>query len=284
MTMEIPFIFKRVSEKIQRKGFLSAKRLIQTCKGFQHSDINKKCVFVCGNQRSGTNMMMNVLERSLDTDVYHETNPIAFCKYKMREMDIIRKLIACSPSPCVVFKALFESHDVRRMIEKVPNAQVIWMLREYNDVVNSMIAQFSNMAEQIKRVAADKTGDRWERKGMSNETYTTVRNLVHSGIDDASASALQWYYRNILYLEQQLHKNHSVILVKYEDIVLYPEDEFKSLFEFLGLKFQARVCKRIFSSSIRRNLPPKIDPAIRVLCDELMAKFNDLLIYEKTIG
>src|SRR5688572_22752173 len=42
------------------------------------------CVFVAGVHRSGTNMMMDILERSWETDVLHESDSRAFEDNLMR--------------------------------------------------------------------------------------------------------------------------------------------------------------------------------------------------------
>ena len=68
-------------------------------------------VFVAGMQRSGTNMVMDVLERSLGTDVYHENDPRAFERYEMRDPAVIRQLANGSGTP--LFRAWAENWGKR---------------------------------------------------------------------------------------------------------------------------------------------------------------------------
>src|ERR1700721_775604 len=66
-------------------------------------------VFVGGVQRSGTEMVMDVLERSPDTRVFHEQDPRAFDRFELRADEVIRPL-ARSVAPCVVFNPFCDNH------------------------------------------------------------------------------------------------------------------------------------------------------------------------------
>ena len=82
----------------------------------------KTVVFVAGVQRSGTNMITDVLRRSVETDVYHETDPRAFEDYEMRPLSVIRNLVDQSPARVIVFKCLCELQDLRQLLDAFPSA------------------------------------------------------------------------------------------------------------------------------------------------------------------
>ena len=71
-------------------------------------------VFVAGQQRSGTNMLMDVLDRHWRTDVFHETDTRAFERYQMRDIDTIRTLVGRSRASHVVIKALVRVAAIAR--------------------------------------------------------------------------------------------------------------------------------------------------------------------------
>jgi len=86
---------KNATEKIDRALLLSKKQVhwwLHPC-----DQKNRSRLFVAGMQRSGTNMLMNVLEESLATDVFHERDPCAFHDYQMREYPVIQGLVDQSP-------------------------------------------------------------------------------------------------------------------------------------------------------------------------------------------
>ncbi len=272
--MKLLSLAQRVSERTQRVALLASKKTVQTVLYPFSRQGSSTTVFVAGNQRSGTNMLMEVLEKSYHTEVFHERDPRAFVNYQMRERRIVKELVEQSKAPCVVIKALCESQEIAQLLNEFSPASAIWVFRDYNDVVNSMLNQFRGMADQARRVAKHHDSCGWRGRGMSDETHALVRRLVRPNINDASASALQWYYRNVLFFEQGLDSDPRVILVRYEDMVTQPEEQFARIFSFLDIPFSPRVCRDIFLTSVRKREPPVIDPEIRAACDQLLERLS----------
>ncbi len=240
----------------------------------------KNTVFVAGVQRSGTNMMMDVLERSWQTDVYHERDNRAFDNYQMRDLAVIKQLYSRSKAPHFIIKSLCELQDLTTLMAEFAPAKTVWVTRNYEDIVNSMLVSFNNQAKQVVALSHDREmAGWWLGKGMSNETFEIVQSFADDDLDNASAAALQWYFRSKLFFEQNFDKDSRVILVKYENLVTQPEFEFERIFSFLGLTFTARVSKKVFASSINRRSSPEINPEIRKLCDDIADKFQQLLSF-----
>jgi len=261
------------------------RRLLILRKGLLHglnAAKNKKqqrVVFVAGVQRSGTNMMMDVLERSFETDVYHERDRRAFDNYQMRDVAVIRQLIAQSKAPCFIVKSLCELQNLSRLmdeykIDESRPAKIIWVNRHYFDVISSMLVSFKNQANQVKRIAEYRNSDGWLSEGLSDETYALIKELVHPDISDASAAALIWYFRGVLFFEQGFDSDPRVKLVQYENLVTEPQLEFARIFDFLGLDYSERVSSKVFASSVRRRSPPEIDVPILDLCASLADRFE----------
>ena len=86
-------LLSRASRKLERHILLGSKYAAQR---MTQKPSQKLTVFVAGVQRSGTNMLMDALERSFETDVYHERDPRAFDNYLMRPPEVIARLHARS--------------------------------------------------------------------------------------------------------------------------------------------------------------------------------------------
>jgi len=267
---------KHVIDKLDRGWLLLRKWGYQ--KLYPCSDARRCRVFVAGMQRSGTNMLMDVLEKSLDTDVYHERDPRAFDNYRMRDAGQIQHLVDHSAASSFVIKALCELQDLTWLMEKFEPAKTVWIVRDYNDVVNSMLRSFGNMAKQVHRIVRDPASSGWLGLGMSAETLVVLRGLVSESLDDRTASALQWYFRNILYFEQGLDQDRRVLPVRYEKLVTNPAGEFDRIFGFIGIDFSPRVAAKVSPRSIGKNPPPDIAPPVRDLCDGLLARFHSLTV------
>jgi hypothetical protein len=233
-------------------------------------------VFVAGMQRSGTNMVMDVLERSLGTDVYHENDPRAFERYEMRDPAVIRQLANASRAPFFVIKALCELDLMPGLMQTFSPAKALWILRDVEDVVNSATRSFRNFPAQVGRIAQDRNGAQWRGRGMSDETHALVRRLYHPDMNEPTAAALTWYFRNILFFENGFDRDPRVRLVRYERLVTDPQAQFGEVFGFLGIPYSPRISSIVSARSIRKNPPPPIEPEVRTLCEALNGRFAEV--------
>ncbi|WP_426416988.1 sulfotransferase domain-containing protein [Aestuariirhabdus sp. LZHN29] len=235
----------------------------------------ERVILVAGVQRSGTNMVMDIFDRCIDTDVYHETDERAFDNYQMLPIDRIQGLVLSSRSRCFIIKCLCELQSIDTLMGSFGNVRVVWVVRHYHDVVNSMLVSFRNQAEQVKRIIRYRVSDGWLSEGMSDETYNLLCETVgDKELDDASASALQWYFRNILFFEKNLENHEDVMLVRYEDLVRNPSMQMDRLYGFAGLDESYHFSKEIYSSSIGRKKPLDIQSDVEILCQALYNKFE----------
>jgi hypothetical protein len=233
-------------------------------------------VFVAGMQRSGTNLLMDVLDASADTQVFHETDARAFERYQMRDPAVIRQLAQQCPAPLFVIKALCELDRIKPLMATFSPAKTLWVVRDWRDSVNSAIKSFGNFVPQWNRLAQGDAND-WRGRGMSDPTRELLAALYHPDASEAEGAAIMWFYRNALFFEQQLAADPRVRVVFYEDLVRHPMREVAAVYDFLGLQgFNQRVAGRIHARSVKHRSPPDIAPAVMSLCDELLARFRAL--------
>jgi len=233
-------------------------------------------VFVAGMQRSGTNLLMDVLDASAATQVFHETDPRAFERYEMRDPAVIRQLVKVSPAPVFVIKALCELDRIPRLMEAFGPARTLWVVRDWRDSVNSAVRSFGNFVPQWQRLAHGDAND-WRGRGMSPATRELLLALYRPEASEAEGAAIMWFYRNVLFFEHQLARDPRVRVVFYEALVQSPMREVAAVYDFLGLPgFNAAIAGRIHARSVKHRSPPDISPAVVALCDELLARFKAL--------
>jgi len=233
-------------------------------------------VFVAGMQRSGTNLLMDVLDASAATQVFHETDARAFERYEMRDVAVIRQLARQCPAPVFVVKALCELDRIKSLMEIFTPAHTLWVVRDWRDSVNSAIKSFGNFVPQWQRLVDGDTED-WRGRGMSAATRELLAALYRPDASEAEGAAIMWFYRNVLFFEQQLAADPRVRVVFYENLVQQPMREVAAVYDFLGLPgFNAAKARRIHAHSVKRRSPPDIAPAVTALCDELLARFAAL--------
>jgi len=262
------------AEQIELKAWLQLKGLRAR---LRPSSEPARVTLVAGVQRSGTNMLMDVLEWSLLTDVYHERDARAFDNYVMRDIDTIARLHAASRAPHFVIKSLCELQRLPALQARFPGSKIVWISRHYNDVVNSMLVSFRNHAKQAQRLALDKASDGWRGEGMSDATQAVLRRHVHPDMHDATGAALMWCLRNVLFFEQGLDTNEDTLLGGYEDLVQHPEAEFRRIFEFMGLPYAPWHSRKVVATSVSKRPPPSIDSGVRKECERLLDRFQATL-------
>lgn len=266
---------RSMRERIERKLWRALKRARHRFSARS----SQRFLFVAGMQRSGTNMLMEMLEWSAATDVYHETDGRTFDNYQMRPAEVVRAVADRSAAPLFVIKSLCELDRVRVLMDTFVPARTLWMLRRYDDTVNSAVRSFGNFRHQALRLARDKTAAEWRGRGMSDQTQAELRRLAHPEMNEASAAALMWYYRNVLFFEQGLDADPRVRWVGYEQLVADPDRTLADVFGFAGLRdWSPWVRRYVHVRSVGKAPPADIEPPIRALCDALAARFDAVRI------
>ncbi|MFQ3248891.1 MAG: hypothetical protein ACI9O6_000695 [Glaciecola sp.] len=229
--------------------------------------------FVAGHQRSGTNMVMDVLEKHWHTTVFHETDNRAFDNYMMRPSKVIANLRNKASAKLFVVKALCELDLLDSLMKEFKPAKTIWVIRHYNDVVNSMVRSFNTSASFYKKIKEDRTEGLWRSRNLSDENYQRIFSLVNHDISEESAAALQWAIRNLIFFEKNFDTNKDVLLINYESLVKEPNVTFPNIFSFLSIDNSPNSYKHVHDSSVGKNKTPEIDPRIKELCEDVWQKF-----------
>jgi hypothetical protein len=256
-------------DKLRLWLFLRTKALVQMTGANPKRSPPNIVAFVAGVHRSGTNMMMRILERSIDTEVFHESDTRAFNNYMMRGDETLRELIRRSPSTRIVFKSLHEAHQLGTLMTKYQPSRSIWMYRHYDDVVNSILKRwpgFRNMMDQIITMG-DAGG--WRGLGMTDRTRELLAGLYHESMNDATITALFWYQRNQLLFDQKLEGDRHCMLVSYEELARSPVENIRAICGFLDITYSGHMHGIVHARSIAKHPPPAIEPRVRALCEDL---------------
>ncbi|MGE3771717.1 MAG: sulfotransferase [Gammaproteobacteria bacterium] len=249
-------------------------RRLKRCLQSLAAERPRAVLFVAGCQRSGTNMVMDLLDASRETDVYHEHDPRAFVRYELRETEVIAALHARSRAPVMVVKTLCDLERLPALCARFRAARVLWIYRDYRDVVNSMLVSFRNQAQQIRRLASGEDTSWWGR-GLSTATLAVLREHVTPDIDDASAAALQWFVRAGMYFELEHHRAPTAMLVKYEALVNDPVHGAARIYDFAGVLRRGGFADGIHRQSVGKRRPPLLAPHVAALCESLTRALDE---------
>ena len=256
-------------------GFLARQRknLGHVRYGWNHP---KQVSFVFGCQRSGTKMLMRVLDHSPVVRIYHENHVTAFRDFQLRPDIILRGLVVASPAPCQVFKPICDSQAADTILSRFPSARALWMYRNPYDVANSALEKWgSHQLEVVKAIARGDTGRwGWRTAGIPPAVVTDIRRVYRDDLTEPEGALLFWFVRNAFVFQLGLDKHPRVRVVKYERLVETPLDQFPAVFAHLGASYDPSYVGQVRADSVRRGSRPAASAEICALCDSLLAKLD----------
>jgi hypothetical protein len=240
---------------------------------------NATPVFVVGVQRSGTNMLIQGLERSPEFEVHNENDQESFDRFMLRPEADIRAIVLRSGHRYVLFKPLCDSHRVAGLLDdlKTPSrGKAIWAFRRVDGRVRSAVAKFGDANLVALRDVASGDGlDTWQAGGLSEDRLELVRSFDYDAITRESAAALFWFLRNSLYFDLGLDRREDVALASYEAMVREPEVAMQRLCAFLDHPYQPALIAHVDARSSVAKPPLDLDPRIRSLCDDLEDRLTE---------
>ena len=256
----------RALAKLERRLFLASKAFGPRREG------PARVLFVAGVQRSGTNMVMDVLEASRATDVIHERDPRAYHDYMMRAEGTIDALIARGSRPVFAIKALHESERVAGLLERFAPAKLIWVFRRPDAVIASNRKSWPEGRNRIEDLVADPAKAGWRGFGITPETLARVRAAYTPDIPAEAAQALFYFYRNQLFFDQKFAHDERALLVDYDALVADPSGQIARIAAFAGIAATPRMIALPKAPGGKERPPIALPPAIRVLADEMHAR------------
>jgi hypothetical protein len=230
-------------------------------------------VFLVGLQRSGTNMLARSLAASLEFDVHNENDRRVFDRFLLRSDEVVRSVVATSPSRYTLFKPLCDSHRTAELLDGLGTAnpgRAIWMARSVDGRLRSAVAKFGDVNRRVLAAIADGSGLRtWQCQGMSGEQLALVRSFDYDAMTAESAAALFWYLRNSLVFDLGLVDRADVTVVWWDTLVRDPAPYMAALCSFLGLELRPSMMAHMGWRGAPTGAAVDIDPRIRDWCEGL---------------
>lgn len=235
-------------------------------------------VFVFGKQRSGTNMVIDIMRLHPDTEIFAEhTNNEAFLKYRIRNLNVIKGLIHNSKENFICFSPIMDSHRLENFMIEFPNGKFIWVYRDYKDSANSAIRQFPGDTQKIEDILSNRNEAKWKwfQDGISSSTFEILKKIYSSELSEFDLASLTWWVRNRICIELKEDFLRRLIFVKYEDMAKKPQKTFQVLCEKLGMRFEQKSTRLVHNKSIAKNPYPELNSEVEKLCDGLMHQIDN---------
>jgi hypothetical protein len=244
---------------------------------------DSKAIFVFGNQRSGTSMLMVAFHRHPDIIVYdeHRDNK-AFHNYRIKSFEKINEIVMQSSFPAVCFKPICDSHLISEFQANIPAAHFIWIYRDFRDVANSTLRKFANATRAIILICEGKPGGGWLEESVSDYMRDILQSVYKKGLSRFDLCCLVWWVRNQVLMDSPILNSNDLSVIKYETLVTRPDNVMNWLFKRIDFPYDARINQRMNSGSIRRNPYPPMNLEVANLCHELMRKID--VLFQKSFS
>ncbi|MBC8098847.1 MAG: sulfotransferase [Armatimonadetes bacterium] len=243
----------------------------------------KTPLWVVGNQRSGTTMLMKVLEKSRHMRVFQEHSRSAFQDdWRLQPTEVIQGLIANSYAPTVVFKPLCDAHLTDQLLTTYPNSKAIWIYRSYTDVASSAVKKWGEHLKDVMRqiTVGDWHALGWRGERLNPEVMALVKRLYSPELGVEESAALQWYLRNHFYFELGLDTNPNVLLIRYETLVADPSGEFQRIFAFTETPYDAEVIAEVSERSVGKGKWVSVNPELQQTLEGLLTQLDSKFFAE----
>ena len=272
---------KRVGEKAVRAARKARKHV--AIRRLPRHQGDPLIVFEVGCQRSGTTMLGEVINRSLDTWVYFEHDRRAFRDFRLRTAEVDR-LARWPGRPVAVLKSIVDSQWTDRFLDRHPRSKAIWIYRGYADVARSAIAKWGGhqrrLIDGVRRRQLAELGWRGER--LADHVVATIDRLHRPDLSVQEGAALFWWMRNSIVWDRGLADDERVLVVRYEDLVTDPTRYFERVFRFLGVSFDPAFVTDTTPSSARGQPLDHVHPDITSLCDTMQHRLDGA--YERSLA
>lgn len=244
---------------------------------------NSRPIFLLGCQRSGTTMLMDVFELNFNSLVYNESDTKAFDgTFRIIGFEHLGGIVDSSNFEFTVFKPIVDSHRIDEFVHNFPDCKILWMYRDYRDMVNSSVVKWGMEKDNSIRILGrgEELTD-WFAEGLSDNTVRVIRQLYRTEFSNHDCAALWWWSRNQIVTEKKIYNRKNVLLVNYDNLVREPDRELADISRFLGAKKELSPKGYIHAQSIRRREFPDIDSDVRELCESLAGELDEIMATTK---
>jgi hypothetical protein len=239
---------------------------------------DRRLVFILGCQRSGTTMLTHIFERDPGARVYSEMSVLSSKdsahRIRLNPLADVKRKLDRSAGRYFVSKPLVESQRARELLAFFPTARILWLYRNYKDVVASSILNFGpESGRQDARAIAESESDNWRSQNVSEEIRALVLQHYRESMDPNDAAALFWYVRNHFFFEQSL--DEVACLCQYEELVADPARIMSALYGYIEQPFPGGgFLEKVHARSVGAGKAVVLNPEIEALCAGMLEKLH----------
>lgn len=227
-------------------------------------------VFIMGCGRSGTTMMINIFHRDHRVESLDENNP-KIAENFMLVPERIPQTISASKAPVLVMKPILNSFEALDLLKTYNNSRVVWILRDYKDMVASSTKKFGTVvSDYMKNLVLYNKRNNWLSLGVPANTREILSTIDSSDFTSSDWMALVWWSVNRTIILDRLSDSDRFLLVHYEALVRNPDSLLKVVYQFIGLKYHYKAAEYIHPTSVGKGAAIQLQSQVKKMCDNLV--------------
>lgn len=198
--------------------------------------------FIAGCQRSGTTLVRLILESHSAVYCFDETEGYKLLSTNQhQQVKLKNKKLIGFKIPRFSEQLLWTTmadRDYGEFPSFYHKEPIIFMIRDYRDVVYSMIQlQYSDGESWLRKYGRQILRFQSTLQGFSPEDKKAFTVIEQSGSPDHLVGALYWKYKTDA-LFSLLEAGVPILAVSYEHLVNNPQSELEKMVSFLGLQWE----------------------------------------------
>jgi len=258
---------KITKEKIYRHTVRKIKKGILF---FKLKKDPKSIVYILGYGRSGTSILINLLEHLFSVDAHGERSKEVMTDFQINN-DNLKRHIAKNKFKILALKPILNSCDVNKFITEDSRAKVLWLFRDYNDVVYSALKKFDNrVALSLKDYIINENNVGWISNQIHKEEKEVISNLEYSTYSDEDWMALVWWFVNHTLMRQKCYESSQCVVIEYNDLVENPKNYLYRIKEFIGIKENYNLHRFIENNRVGKGVEINLNSTVKGMCEELL--------------
>jgi hypothetical protein len=215
--------------------------------------------------------MVRRLARSREVEVLGEGCASVFRGPRAPDLEALERVARERRVPCVLLEPVLDPCRVPEMLERFPDARVLFAVRHFEPVIGSALDRFGPEAWP-RRVAEWSRGDfHGFPHPVPEASRGRLRELWRPDLDPASAAALYWLFYSGLHEDLGLAGEPRVQLLRHEELLADPQARLAALCRFLGVRYRPAMAEDLRPAS-RDGSSPTLDPPVRAACEALYAR------------
>ncbi|MEL6645005.1 MAG: sulfotransferase [Pseudomonadota bacterium] len=233
-------------------------------------------MLVVGCQRSGTTHLERLFRADPRSHVFSEFSALSIAPDKTvwRPLDDVVDMLEGCGGRYSVARSLLSSHNTARILDALPGSVAVWMYREADPVVRSMLRKWPGDFQSISERVESLPDGTWELRSFWDEVHAYARENAQGNQSDTLADlyAAFWYLRNRSFFDLGLSNDPRVLLISYETLTRDPKGTLERILSHGGIP-RPRVTFPMQTRSPRPRgaRTPILSPAIQEACHRLYA-------------